>query len=384
MYRLQPDQQAALEKLQPVLDNVIAVQAEDVDTQGRFPSEAMAALGEAGLLGLTIPTELGGMGQTMRVAAAVVDEIAQRCASTAMVAMMHYAGVNCYLANTERFTDILRAAAAGRHLSTLAFSEKGSRSQFWAPVSKAVPTADGKGVVYNAEKSWVTSAGHADGIVCSAGSDDGESVTVFAVLKDDPGLTISGGWNSLGMRGNQSNPMTMTDVELDYESRLIGEIGKGPDIMLGRALPIFQVCQGAIGVGIAESAFKAAQGHITSQGFQHTGTKLSDLPNLRASLARMRIETDKARAYVASALDKAESEAPDAMLHLLAVKESSGETAVTVTDLAMRSCGGAAFSKHLGLERAFRDARAAIVMAPTTDVLREFVGRALVNLPLFG
>ena len=72
------------------------------------------------------------------------------------------------------------------------------------------------------------------------------------------------------------------------------------------------------------------------------------------------------------------------MLHVLALKASSGETAVTVTDLAMRSCGGAAFSKHLGLERNFRDARAAIVMAPTTDHLREFVGRILVGLPLFG
>ena len=154
----------------------------------------------------------------MRVAAAVVDDIAQRCASTAMVTMMHYAGVNCYLANPERFADILRAAAEGKHLSTLAFSEKGSRSQFWAPVSQAVPTSDGKGVVYNAEKSWVPSAGYADGIVCSAGSEDGESVTAYLVLKNDPGLTISGGWNSLGMRGNQSNPMTMTDVALDYNA----------------------------------------------------------------------------------------------------------------------------------------------------------------------
>jgi alkylation response protein AidB-like acyl-CoA dehydrogenase len=55
-----------------------------------------------------------------------------------------------------------------------------------------------------------------------------------------------------------------------------------------------------------------------------------------------------------------------------------------VADLAMRACGGAAFSKHLGLERVFRDSRAAIVMAPTTDHLREFVGRTLVGLPLFG
>ena len=137
---------------------------------------------------------------------------------------------------------------------------------------------------------------------------------------------------------------------------------------------------GAIGAGIAEP-LPAAQKHITAPGSEHTGTKLSDLPNLRASLAEMRIETDKARAYLVATLDTVEAGAADAMLHIQAVKASSGNP---VTDLAMRVCGGAAFSKHLGLlERFFRDARAAIVMAPTTDHLREF-GRALVGLPVFG
>jgi alkylation response protein AidB-like acyl-CoA dehydrogenase len=69
---------------------------------------------------------------------------------------------------------------------------------------------------------------------------------------------------------------------------------------------------------------------------------------------------------------------------LLGLKAVAGETAVRVSDLAMRACGGAAFSKHLGLERVFRDSRANIVKAPTTDHLREFIGRILVDLPLFG
>ena len=236
----------------------------------------------------------------------------------------------------------------------------------------------------SAEKSWVTSAVEADSILASCGALGGEGVSVFAVMKGDPGLSVSGSWSSLGMRGNMSSPMRLDNVPLEVAGRLVGENGKGDEIMLGKALPIFQICQGAIGVGIAEAAFQAAQKHMTAHGFEHTGTKLSDLPNLRASLAEMRIETDKARAYLVATLDTVEAGAADAMLHLLAVKASSGETAVKVTDLAMRVCGGAAFSKHLGLERFFRDARAAIVMAPTTDHLREFIGRALVGLPVFG
>ena len=72
------------------------------------------------------------------------------------------------------------------------------------------------------------------------------------------------------------------------------------------------------------------------------------------------------------------------MLRVLEVKAAAGETATEVTDLAMRVCGGAAFRKEVGVERHFRDARAATVMAPTTDALYDFIGKAVCGLPLFG
>jgi len=381
MYRLTPEQQAVVDRARGIAEQEIAPVAGDVDSGCRFPSEAIAALGQAGFMGLMIPAEFGGMGQSPTVAAAVVEAIAQRCGSSAMVYMMHLCGMNCYLAEPGKFAAELRAASAGRHLSTLAFSEKGSRSQFWAPVSKVV--VRGACFSLSAEKSWVTSAGLADGIVASSLGSDGSGASVWLVRRDDPGITISGGWDSLGMRGNQSNPMRLENVDLDA-SRLIGADGKGADIMLGKALPIFLLCQGAIGVGFAEAAFAATRQHITGHGFEHTGTKLSDLPNQRARLAQLRIEADTARAYLAAVVAKVERGDSDAMLHLLAVKAHAAEAAVRATDIAMRACGGAAFSRQLGLERVFRDARAAIVMAPTTDHLHEFVGRLLCGMPLFG
>ena len=71
------------------------------------------------------------------------------------------------------------------------------------------------------------------------------------------------------------------------------------------------------------------------------------------------------------------------MLRVLEVKAAAGDTALTVTDTAMRVCGGAAFRKDFGVERMFRDARAAHVMAPTSDVLYDFIGKAVTGLPLF-
>ena len=73
----------------------------------------------------------------------------------------------------------------------------------------------------------------------------------------------------------------------------------------------------------------------------------------------------------------------DAMLRVLQVKAHAAESAMQVTDLAMRVCGGAAFRKEVGIERLFRDARAASVMAPTADVLYDFIGKATLGMDLF-
>lgn len=107
------------------------------------------------------------------------------------------------------------------------------------------------------------------------------------------------------------------------------------------------------------------------------------MPNLRARLAEMRIETDKARVHLVSVIDAVENPGPLTQLLVLEAKAAAGEMAIKVTDIGMRACGGAAFSKHLGLERYFRDARAAIVMAPTTDHIYDFIGRALCGMEVF-
>ena len=143
-----------------------------------------------------------------------------------------------------------------------------------------------------------------------------------------------------------------------------------------------EVANGPV-VGIAEAACAATQKHLTGSRFGHLGSPLSDLPTLRARLARMRIETDKARAHLACAVDSIENPGPATTLLVLESKAQASETAIAVTDDAMRACGGAAFSKHLDLDRYFRDARAGAVMAPTSDVIQEFIGRALCGMELF-
>src|SRR5438105_14630398 len=97
----------------------------------------------------------------------------------------------------------------------------------------------------------------------------------------------------------------------------------------------------------------------------------------------MQIETDGLSARVDDLVDHLERPRETTMLRVLETKAAAGDTAIAVTSAAMRACGGAAFSKHTSIERLFRDAHAGAVMAPTGDVLREFIGRVILEMPLF-
>jgi alkylation response protein AidB-like acyl-CoA dehydrogenase len=383
MYRLNEAQTALVEKVRQIAAESIAPFANEVDAQSRFPSEAIEALAKGGFFGLTIPTEYGGSGQGLRVAAAVLDEIAQVDASTAMIYLMHLSGCACYVAYPAPFKAVLQDIAAGKHLTTLAWSERGSRSHFWAPVSQAVEE-DGQ-LNLSATKSWVTSAGQADSYIVSTRTPGGTAATdtmLYVVYKNDPGFAINGAWDSLGMRGNGSSPMVLEKTLIPAD-RAICAPSDGFRTMLEVVLPWFNLGNSAVSIGLAEAATQATTSHLTGSGMQHLGSRLADFPTLRARLAQMRIETDKARAHLAAVIDSVENPGPMTTLLVLESKASAGETAIKVTDMGMQACGGAAFSKHLTIERNFRDARAASVMAPTTDVLWDFIGRALCGIDLF-
>jgi alkylation response protein AidB-like acyl-CoA dehydrogenase len=384
MYRLTDEQLQHVQQAASLADQFIAPHAAKIDSDHEFPRESLAALGRAGFLGLTVPSAFGGSGQGLRTAAAVLEQIAQRCSSTAMIYLMHVCGVGCYAVAPDKTASFLQAAARGDHLTTLAFSEPGTRSHFWAPVSRAAAADDGA-VHVTAHKSFVTAAGHADGYVVSTlgvGATKITESTIYLVLRSDGGVRVTGPWHGLGMRGNASAPMTFEHVTLDA-GRALTASGKGLDLMLGVVLPTFQVGSAAVALGIAEAAVQATTRHLTSTRFEHLHNSLAELPTLRSRLAQIRLETDRARAHLVSVLDAIERPGPTTQLLVLEAKAAATEAAAHVTDLALRTCGGAAFGGALGLERLFRDARAPIVMAPTSDQAYDFIGRALCGLEVF-
>jgi alkylation response protein AidB-like acyl-CoA dehydrogenase len=366
------------EGLEQAILDTIGPDAAEVDATGAFPRRSIDALAELGLLGLTLPEAAGGGGGGLGDAVEVIRQLAAACGSTAMVVLMHYAATAALRDHGPE--PVRKAIADGSHLTTLAFSEAGSRSHFWAPLGTA--TATDSGVRLDARKSWVTAAGVADSYVWSSRPLAAAGpMTLWSVDADAPGLSEPGRFDGLGLRGNCSAPITADGV-IVAPTAMLGEDGAGLDLAMAEVLPWFLVLSGAFSVGLMDAVVEETGNHLRTTRLEHMDVTLAEVQLPRVDHARMRIAADQAAALLGDTLRALASGDDDAMLRVLEVKAAAGEASITVTDLAMKVCGGAAFRRELGIERRFRDAQAARVMAPTTDALLDFIGRVGNGLPL--
>lgn len=378
--------EAAVATAKKITAEFVTPHASDNDRHARFPKLAFEALGKAGLLGVGCPEKHGGLGANPRMFFEIASTLAEADASTAMIFNMHVCGTLCLAAAVPGAdtAPVLAKVAKGEHLSTLAFSERGSRSHFWAPVSRAETTP--AGVRLTAKKSWVTSANFADSYVVSALAPAGKGptdTTLYFVDRTQAGVRSAAPFDGLGLRANDSAPVELEGCEIPTARRLT-EDGAGFKAMLEVVLPFFCLGSAAVALGICRASVGATVSHLKTAQFEHLGATLGEaLPTLRARLADMQLTTSGLAARLDDTVRHLEAPNDQTMLRVLESKAAGGDAAIAVTGLAMLACGGAAFSRHTGIERFFRDAQAGAVMAPTGDVLREFIGKALLGIPLF-
>lgn len=365
--------------LEGLCNDTISAHASAVDRDAAFPERSIDVLKSAGLLGAMSGREVGGLELGLRGAAVIVRRVAEECGSTAMVLCMHYCGVAVLEAHAP--DHVRRAAASGEHLSTLAFSEAGSRSHFWAPDSTAA--ARNGEVILNARKSWITSASHATAYVWSSKPIEADGLsTLWLVPSKAPGVSVQGRFEGLGLRGNDSSPVAAEEVRVP-RSAILGVDGNGFQIMMSTVLPVFSILNAACSLGLMDAAVSRTARHAGDSHHSDTGSSLSQLPTIRSYIARMKIRTDMAATLLDDTVSAIEMSRPDATLRVLECKAAAGEAAAEVLDMAMRICGGAAFRREVSVERYFRDARASGIMAPTTDVLYDFIGKSICLMPLF-
>jgi alkylation response protein AidB-like acyl-CoA dehydrogenase len=381
MSTLTPHQETPQATARRLAENVLRPLAAKIDRERRYPTENLQALGEAGLFGLLVPEAHGGVGGTLADLALVCEWLGWGCASTAMCFLMHSCG--CALiavastgAQGERW---LRPAAAGSVLATLAFSERVTGAHFYQP---DIRVARRNGTFQlSGRKSFVTSGGHAHLYPVLVRASGAEGLDILVVTPDLGGVTFEGQWDGLGMAGNSSVVLTLSDVAVPA-ANLLGEEGGGLALVFNVVAPTFLVGLAAINVGIAQAALDATVAHVMERRYAD-GSGLSQVPVILEYLAEMSVAVQSARLLVREAARAATAGEEAALPLVMQAKVAATEAAATVTTRAMRVGGGIAYSRQNALERHWRDAQAGAVMAPTNEVLKGWLGKLLAGLPLF-
>ncbi len=195
----------------------------------------------------------------------------------------------------------LRPIAKGRHITTLALSESGTGAHFFLPRSHY--WLQGEDFVLDGQKSFVTSASHADSYVVSAvppGAElDPGTFTYLVMDSDSPGIEWLGAWRGLGMRGNSSCAAKLHNVPIP-RANLLGVTGDQIWYVFEIVTPYFLVAMAGVYVGIAQAALDLTIGRLQRRRHEHTGETLS--VRYRRSRMRWRICGPVLNAHVSSCI----------------------------------------------------------------------------------
>lgn len=375
------------EALNGIVAGVIRTNAQRNDQESRFPRENLDALAAAGWTGVLTDPKYGGLGLDHQAFAEAAYRIGQGDASTGLIYVMHVGAaqtINLF-GNEDQKQRWLKPEGKSL-LGTYSTSERASGGHWWYNFSQA--GRDNDDYLINAEKSFTTSSGQADFYVMQTRSPDAKDqtdISFFIIDGKTPGIT-AGPWDALGVRGNHSGPIRYANVKVSSRDRL-GAEGQGKEIIYNGVSPVYLIGLGAVWEGLARGALDTATVHVKRFIHQDKQKSLADYQAIRQQLGEAKVLVESLgpwRRELAASLDalwrqgKPQSELLNALTEF---KVHAAEVANRVASIALTVSGGYGYARG-PLERYFRDARAAIAMGPSNIIARDWVGKAVVGLPL--
>ena len=381
------DYEKVRSEIRKLVNDVIRPNAERNDDSGAFPRENLDALAKNGWNSVLFPESLGGKGLDHVAFAIAAQEIAAADASTALIFVMHVSATQTiYLYGTDDQRQRWVKGSREGKLGTFSTSEKATGGHFWHNLSQA--RRDGDGYVIDLEKSFTTSAGHADFYVLTTqtpGASKPSDVTWFIVDGKQKGIS-PGPWQALGVRANHSGSLRVDNVKVPGRDRLGGE-GQGREILFDGGSPSYLLGLGAVWHGVARGALEETTQYATRTVHRDFNNRLADYQILRQELGRSQVLVESLPAWqeaLAARLDAnqaAKKPQSEFLFPLIQFKVHAAEVATHVTRSGLDVSGGYGYKKG-PLERYFRDARAGVVMGPSNNIAREWLGKNLVGLPL--
>ena len=354
----------------------VAPLAAEADRQGDFPQHLWRAMGELGLLGLTVPEALGGAGMGYLAHCVAVEELSRASASVALSYAAHSnLCVNQILRNASdgQKRQFLPKLISGEHVGALAMSEPEAGSDVVSMTLRAERCGDA--YVLNGRKMWITNGPDADVVFLYAKTDPAagsRGITAFLVTRGMKGFTPGRKLDKLGMRGSNTSELVFEDCEVPLGNR-VGAEGEGVRILMS-GLDYERVVLAAGPLGIMAACLDAVVPYVHER--RQFGQPIGQFQLMQAKLADMYTTFVACRAYVyavAAAADRGEASRKEAAGCILYASERATLMALD----AIQALGGNGYTSDYPVGRLLRDAKLYEIGAGTSEIRRILIGREL-------
>ncbi len=392
-WRLSPRDAAIVARARDFAARVLAPRAARWDRDAAFPADNYADMAREGWLAICVPESEGGMGADFRTYCLAAAEFGRACGATALTWNMHV----CSTLWTGPLTDDLEMDDAARALHrdrrarqfaaivrdgavySQPFSEGGAAAAGGAAFGTTARRMEG-GYVVNGRKIFASLSGHADhyGVLATEDRGDGKpsrrDTLYLGIPARAEGVTVTGEWDPLGMRGTVSRTLIFKDVLVPDDALLMPP---GAYAQAAIRWPHMFLTLSPTYMGLAQAAYDFCVRYLRGEVPGTPPVRRRMYPTKQIAVANMRVTLEQTKALWFQAISEAGPDpSKDSVLRAWAAQHAVMENAHAIASLAVRTCGGQAMLKTLPLERIFRDSRCGALMLPwTAELCLDRIGR---------
>ncbi len=352
--------------------------AAEIDRTGQFPWDLVKQMGELGLMGVCLPEEYGGAGQSYVLFAMIVEELCAACASTGLILDVNIslcAEPLLLFGTEEQKKRFLTPLATGEKLGALAMTEPGAGSD--AAGIQTMAVRQDEHYVLNGTKTFITNGGVADTYVVTAVTDreaGHRGMSDFIVERGTPGLSFGAPMHKMGICGSATTEVIFKDCAVPEANRL-GAEGQGFKITMD-TLDAGRIGIAAQAVGIARSALDDAIAYASQR--RQFGQAITSFQAIQFMIADMATAIEAARLLTLRAAELRDLNIPCARESAMA-KLFAGDTAMRVSTDALQLFGGYGYMKEFPAERHMRDAKITQIYEGTNQIQRVVIARSLLG-----
>ncbi len=349
-----------------------------LDDEEIFPREIIRTMGDAGLMGVFVPEEHGGLGGGIMDLCLVTEELSKAClgVSTTYGAIALGTLPILIAGDDEMKARVLPKVASGEWIAAFCLTEADAGSDAFSMRTRAV--RDGDGYVINGTKQWITNGGEADFYAVIAMTDPARGArgaSAFLVEKDTPGLSFGKREDKLGIRASATREVVFDGVRVPAENR-IGREGVGFLVTM-RTLERARVAVGAQGVGLAAAAVDAAVEYASER--KQFGKPIAAFQAIGHMLADMAIRVESARALLYAVARTIDGGSDDFAMESSMTKVVGSDVAMSVAVDAVQVFGGYGYMRDYPVEKMLRDAKILQIYEGTNQIQRNEIAQALIK-----